>query len=419
MPDTGVAEQSATPDLVQLTLAPVGFSNSTQKKTSSSKKQTQKQKAATSSSASVMDKYIDTDEEEGKGPGGKLPDPLLLEVSIPTQKKDDNDGKLIFRCVGVVTGCDKTWVAPHWKARILKHTGNCQHLSSDQRQQSALGQKAESIGDQLEVVAISNTTLASDLSQPPTKCAHTNLAVPAATKTLDANWGNSLVYSMSKAAGKKERKLQLDFDILLLVCVDNIPPTKVDSPHWKKLWEDTKLDYTPVLSSTLVDSQIPREASRVYMLQLELLQQSDNLTMSFDGGGTWKQQSIYTVHVTTEDKCSFLLEGHEASNESHTGKYIYTVLKKVSQSCADSDWVQDKLSERHVQNMQLVEPQCFTGITSDSTGNTSVARELIHKDYPWVIILPDPCHCMNLLCKYLCSIEVFKPVRILMLYFHY
>ena len=105
------------------------------------------------------------------------------------------------------------------------------------------------------------------------------------------------------------------------------------------MWEDTKLNYTPVSSSILVDSQIPQEASQVYMPQLELLQWSDNLTMSFDGGGTWKQQSIYTIHVTTEDKHSFLLEGHEASNESHTGMYIYTVLKKVSQSCTDSDLV--------------------------------------------------------------------------------
>jgi len=96
VPDTDVAEQSATKDLIQSTLAPAGSSNSTQKKTSSSKKQTQKQKAAMSSSASVMDRYIDTDEEEAKGPGGKSPDPLLLEVSILTWKKDDNDGKLFF-----------------------------------------------------------------------------------------------------------------------------------------------------------------------------------------------------------------------------------------------------------------------------------------------------------------------------------
>jgi len=31
-------------------------------------------------------------------------------------------------------------------------------------------------------------------------------------------------------------------------------------------------------------------------------------------------------------------------------------------------------------------------ICSDDTGNTRVAREIVHKKYPWIFTVADPCH---------------------------
>ena len=60
--------------------------------------------------------------------------------------------------------------------------------------------------------------------------------------------------------------------------------------------------------------------------------------------------------------------------------------------------------------MKTFGPSRFRGITSDNTGNTSLVRKLVQKNYPWITILPDPCHRLNLLCKDIGKIEAFKPV---------
>ncbi|EIW85772.1 hypothetical protein CONPUDRAFT_25842, partial [Coniophora puteana RWD-64-598 SS2] len=78
-----------------------------------------------------------------------------------------------------------------------------------------------------------------------------------------------------------------------------------------------------------------------------------------------------------------------ASKRSHTGAHIFGVLNKVLLS---------------------IGPERFRGISSDSTGNTSVARKLVKNQYPWIIILPDPCHRANLLAGDICRLPFFAPV---------
>ncbi|KZS99936.1 uncharacterized protein LAESUDRAFT_667317, partial [Laetiporus sulphureus 93-53] len=60
--------------------------------------------------------------------------------------------------------------------------------------------------------------------------------------------------------------------------------------------------------------------------------------------------------------------------------------------------------------IEAVGPRRFHGITSDNTGNTTVARDLNKKDYAWIIILPDSCHRMSLLCKDISKITYFELV---------
>src|SRR6266853_3050596 len=62
--------------------------------------------------------------------------------------------------------------------------------------------------------------------------------------------------------------------------------------------------------------------------------------------------------------------------------------------------------------MICVRPSRFRGISSDSTGNTSSGRTLTKDDFPWIIILPDSCHCMDKLCKDISKINYFQPVSL-------
>jgi hypothetical protein len=52
----------------------------------------------------------------------------------------------------------------------------------------------------------------------------------------------------------------------------------------------------------------------------------------------------------------------------------------------------------------------FSGVASDNTGNTTLARSLLQEEFSWIIILPDSCHRMSSLCKDIGDIKFFRPV---------
>ncbi|KDQ13862.1 hypothetical protein BOTBODRAFT_95505, partial [Botryobasidium botryosum FD-172 SS1] len=72
---------------------------------------------------------------------------------------------------------------------------------------------------------------------------------------------------------------------------------------------------------------------------------------------------------------------------SHTGEYIASLLFRI---------------------IKRIGPLRFSAITSDSTGNTKLAWEIVVKKYPTIIILPDCCHHMNNTAKDICKPLYFK-----------
>jgi hypothetical protein len=52
----------------------------------------------------------------------------------------------------------------------------------------------------------------------------------------------------------------------------------------------------------------------------------------------------------------------------------------------------------------------FSGISSDNTGNTKLAHEIVAKVIPWIIILPDVCHLLNNMAKDIGKIPFFADV---------
>jgi hypothetical protein len=52
----------------------------------------------------------------------------------------------------------------------------------------------------------------------------------------------------------------------------------------------------------------------------------------------------------------------------------------------------------------------FCGISSDSTGNTKAARELVTKEFPHIIITPDPCHHLHNIGKDIMALPFFSEV---------
>jgi hypothetical protein len=288
---------------------------------------------------SVLDMFIDADLKEAKGPGGAKTDPLLDLVSTMAYMKS-NPGKLIVRCTGAAYGCTHTWVAPRWKTRVYKHAAGCNKLDSIDptlRDKVRTAMAKESLGDRVE----SNSMFASEDGQPAAKrlkkMSSSSLTPPLESATHFTTPSKpapsvrqTSIFPVQRKARIAALKDQLDLDVLKLVCVGGIPPSKVDSKEWKTMWKHGNPDYEPASAAVLTESQIPNEAARIETLQLEHLRTCDNLTLTFDGNTTKLPQSVYTAHVITPDRRVFLVEGDESSAESHTGEKIHEILKQVS-----------------------------------------------------------------------------------------
>ena len=193
--------------------------------------------------------------------------------------------------------------------------------------------------------------------------------------------------------GKRGRAIlqdKMNLAVVNLVCMACIPPTIVDYPQWKTMQITLNSHYVPISSTQLVDSLIPGQAAHVRAKTMEYLKTQYHLTVSYDGATIAKPQGVYTVSFTTPDGCSFLIEGSEASDESHTGEHISGVVLRAMA----------RLGYEH-----------FSGIASDNTGNTRVARRLTCEVIKTLINMPDVCHHTNLAIKDICRLPVFEDVR--------
>ncbi|KAF8596320.1 hypothetical protein BDV93DRAFT_563458 [Ceratobasidium sp. AG-I] len=181
--------------------------------------------------------------------------------------------------------------------------------------------------------------------------------------TSDAPGPQPSVEDSARSEGREQRSIKYNHNALNVICGLSLPPTILDSAHWSKMLDDLDPKIERYSSSHITTTMIPAEAAL----------------------------SIYTVHLTTPDtRQSHLMAGNSASGKSHTGEHLKKVLLKA---------------------IKPVGADRIAAISSDSTGNTRLARELLAKDYPWIILLPDPCHQMNNTAKDLGNLVVFEDTN--------
>jgi hypothetical protein len=202
---------------------------------------------------------------------------------------------------------------------------------------------------------------------------HATMATSALATSTPQPLKQTSIYSLQRKACIAALKDQLDVDVLKLICVGGIPPSKVDLPEWKTMWKHGNSNYDPASCAVLTESQIPDEAARIEDLQLQHLRTCDNLTITFDGNTTKMPEFVYTMHVITPARRVFLVEGDESSEESHTGEKIHELLRKVSLHTINS-FCNDLIDRRRLQIMLRIGPEHFGGCSSDNTGNTTSGR---------------------------------------------
>jgi DNA-binding TFAR19-related protein (PDSD5 family) len=257
---------------------------------------------------------------------GKVPplkDLVLLKPATHNKGRPKNDtiSKLIskymhkenddpyYSCVAV-SKCGWIRSGNAQLNRVLRHAASCKHLTDEQRGLAGSEAASSSLGAKLEKFSI--VTPPSDNAPGP--AAEAKTPVPGKAKSrLELDF---------TTAGRKELARKVDHCVMKLICVNGLIPHIIDSDEWKELMATLNSRYKPTPSTTFTQTYIPQEAAHVRQKQLAHLQQSQNLTLTFDGHTTRRNQSVYTVHVTTADRDSYFLDGHEGSTERHTAEWV-------------------------------------------------------------------------------------------------
>lgn len=131
--------------------------------------------------------------------------------------------------------------------------------------------------------------------------------------------------------GHLDTASRINLVVVQLLCSTGIPPRIAESRYWARLFHAIAprlLGYKPPSSTTLRDKLIPAEARLAVLNMRRFLKGNRNLSLSFDGL-TEGDQPVYTVHICTPDRQSFLLRG-DIYYGSHNSAYITELLDRVS-----------------------------------------------------------------------------------------
>ncbi|KAJ7077040.1 hypothetical protein C8R44DRAFT_896418 [Mycena epipterygia] len=288
----------------------------------------------------VSDQDSEEDQSMAGRPQSKVMNQLTVEIKSNTSVRR-------YRCAGI--GCIKIYM-PRTHTRVFAHSKRCLKLTSEQRQLASKCSADTSPGARAE--ELSKGLSATDLE----------LATPSREPV------EFFGYSLPPG-------FLLDSQIT--------PSTKTSSVLLL-LWDPR---YVPAGRTILMDNHVMSEQERVRALQIKFLKTQTRLSVSTDGGDVRCGENFYSVHATTAEGRSFLLEGFECTNVSHT-----------------AEWITDMVMEA----IRPIGPERFIAASSDNTGNTRGFRRNICERLVTMLNLADPNHHLNNTLKDICLIPYFK-----------
>ncbi|PVF95660.1 hypothetical protein CPB86DRAFT_787785 [Serendipita vermifera] len=275
---------------------------------------------------------------------------LLTQLTIVKLNRDK--AQYSWRCSA--NGCDYECIGRIQKSQVLKHASKCSLLSE-------------------ELQRAAKSAIISEISSKKLKA---NMEKPSA----------QLVRAKERPTMQSSKARYL---IVLMICCDGFDIHILDSPRWKNFIHLMNPQVKIPSGDTFKLNLIPSEAIAIQKQQESLLQQSANLTMTFNGGSTRKRHSVYTIHVTTQDRKVYLIAGGDGTGHEYDTNWLIGIWEK---------WVNH------------IGPHRFVAIGSDSTALTNSVRHQLTGKYPTVLNFGDPCHHLNLMLKEIMELPDFKEV---------
>ncbi|QRV96437.1 hypothetical protein RhiJN_24455 [Ceratobasidium sp. AG-Ba] len=330
---------------------------------------------------------------QGGAPRNLLADRLVISCFLKNEARIDKNHR--FRCIASSL-CDFALANTKRQMDRLRYAVRCRWLRNWKPElfaevEVAYARRAAGHGlggdHQLE----GGSNLPGDNEDPPPP----GPAATIAAETLEQLKKSAKnFFTRFHDQGKLDHSARINLAIVRLLCAAGVPPSIADPRYWKALFNaiNPRLsDHTPPSSTTLRDSLIPAEAHQSVLSARRFLQTQQNLSISFDGL-TQGSQPVYTVHVSTADRKSFLLRG-DVYYGSHNSACMTKLLVEVA-------------CEIGVERIKCV--------TSDDTNATKKARKDFVAMYPTIINLADPCHKLNLVIQDICSDTMFvDTIRLL------
>ncbi|KAL1671215.1 hypothetical protein EV122DRAFT_256649 [Schizophyllum commune] len=317
-----------------------------------------------------------------KSKGGRKRNVLLDKLTKKCYYIDNKgERKDVHRCVG--DPARNKWCGAVYTTRTLSrwlgHAANCTKIPA--ALQDEVRDELVKTAPSVQAAALADAQLAKLGDAPPTKAQKTSAAsTPGSQKQT--------VHQIALGQGRKVRHAMLDAAVVVFWCIAGLAPYLVKLPQWKRLWEISDPTYTPATRDRL-DAQIMSEAAAVRVKVMEILQEREYLTISYDGGtaNNSSRQAFWTFHVSTERGEVFMVEVKEATDVRHTAAWIKGHVLEI---------------------MTRIGVSRFIGACCDSTGNTYGSRGLIEGDVKTVLALADAGHHLGNTSKDLVKLPCFK-----------
>ncbi|KAJ6479671.1 ribonuclease H-like domain-containing protein [Mycena sanguinolenta] len=189
---------------------------------------------------------------------------------------------------------------------------------------------------------------------------------------------SSLDLEPFRAAGKKKSAEQkeafqkiADHRIMVLICKCGLVPDLLDREEWAEFVNHLNPTYIPTSAKKFTHEYIPQEAALVRQKTKEALQNSRDLTYTFDGTSIRRGDSFYTSHACTPKRDIYFLGGHFGSKESH-----------------NAEWIENGA----VETMNDIGSELWAAAGSDSTRVTLASRRGIVEKLPAVLDICDVVH---------------------------
>ena len=152
----------------------------------------------------------------------------------------------------------------------------------------------------------------------------------------------------------------------------------IDNPFFKEFLYELRPNYIIPTRQTLSGIMLNNEIIRVNLEINKEIERSENITLALDGWTSLSSLSIYSFLVLTSSRKQYLYSLRDYSLAHHTGEFLAAEIKTII----------DQIGAIKIK-----------AIVTDNDANVKLARELVTKEYPYIINLHCIAHFVNLITK--------------------